>query len=243
MGMVLLLFVTIIALSMGNLFSQKKMGKEAKPTDRKTIKKNGFCVVIDPGHGGDDPGKVGTDGTLEKDLNLQIGKRLKSRLEERGYEVYLTRTEDVHLGSVKFRKITDLNERCEIIRNCCEKNKKSIMISIHQNSFPKENVKGAQCFYYHLSEDGKKIAEYVQKRLNEHVNGDGEKQMKRNDNYYILMNSDCPGVIIECGFLSNPLEEKQLREEEHQNLLAESIVQGIDEFFRKRSDLTGDEPK
>ncbi len=237
MGGVLIILVTVIALSMGSFLSKNKEVPMKKQAERVTKEKNGFCVVIDPGHGGKDPGKVGVQGTLEKDVNLQIAKKLKRNLEVKGYEVYLTREEDVHLGAVRFRKIADLNERCEIINNCHEKNQKSIMISIHQNSFEKENVSGAQCFYYHLSEKGKKLAEGIQNHLNEKINVGKEKKIKRNDNYYMLINSDCPGVIIECGFLSNPSEEEQLKGEEHQNLLSESISLGIDEFFRKRADL------
>lgn len=232
MGIVLLVFVTVIALRMSKIIEPEEKNIPSQENNQEEgRKKNGKSIVVDVGHGGKDPGKVGYSGTLEKDVNLAIGKKLKSLLESKGYEVVLTREEDEHLGEGKFRKISDLNERCKIINESFKNNENTVMVSIHQNSFVKEQVKGAQCFYYHQSDSGKVLAEEIQKKLNERINTEKSKNIKRNDNYYMLINSDCPGVIIECGFLSNPEEERKLADEEYQGVLAETIVQGINEYF------------
>ena len=137
MAVVLLVSVTIFAIKPGRFLSQRKIGVSEETTIRMERETNGCCVVIDPGHGGKDPGKVGTKGTLEKEVNLKISFQLKGILEEKGYVVRMTRNQDCHLGTEGFRKTADLNERCRMINNCFEENIKTVMISIHQNSFEK----------------------------------------------------------------------------------------------------------
>ena len=192
---------------------------------------NGKTVVIDPGHGGDDPGKIGVNKEKEKDVNLAISKKLFQVLNEQGYKVVLTRSEDVVLGDGdKFSKISDLNKRCEIVNNAYEENNKCIMVSIHQNSFTQTSVHGAQSFYFQRSEQSKLLGETLQKILNEKVN-DKEKKAKPNDSYYILINSKCPGIIVECGFLSNSDEATKLTNETYQKELAEILSEGISTYF------------
>ena len=196
-----------------------------------TKKINGKTVVIDPGHGGDDPGKIGVNKEKEKDVNLAISKKLFQVLNEQGYKVVLTRSEDVVLGDGdKFSKISDLNKRCEIINNAYEENNKCIMVSIHQNSFTQTSVHGAQSFYFQRSEQSKLLGETLQKILNEKVN-EKEKKAKPNDSYYILINSKCPGIIVECGFLSNSDEATKLTNETYQKELAEILSEGISTYF------------
>ena len=182
-------------------------------------------------HGGDDPGKIGVNKEKEKDVNLAISKKLFQVLNEQGYKVVLTRSEDVVLGDgVKFSKIRDLNKRCEIVNNAYEENNKCIMVSIHQNSFTQTSVHGAQSFYFQRSEQSKLLGETLQKILNEKVN-DNEKKAKPNDSYYILINSKCPGIIVECGFLSNSDEATKLTNETYQKELAEILSEGISTYF------------
>lgn len=225
----LLIIVSIIACNM------KKVVKEEPKTEIKeetTAVHNGKVVVIDPGHGGDDPGKVGVSGILEKDINLQIALKLKNILEKEGYKAVLTRETDMHLSeNEKIRKTADLNRRLEIINVEYENNNNTIMISIHQNSFTNESVHGAQCFYYADSEKSKKLAEDIQQILNEKVNTHKEKKTKSNNDYYMLINSKCPGIIIECGFLSNYEEEVKLMSEVYQEELAEMIKEGIEKYY------------
>lgn len=186
---------------------------------------------LQPAHGGDDPGKIGVNKEKEKDVNLAISKKLFQVLNEQGYKVVLTRSEDVVLGDgVKFSKIRDLNKRCEIVNNAYEENNKCIMVSIHQNSFTQTSVHGAQSFYFQRSEQSKLLGETLQKILNEKVN-DKEKKAKPNDSYYILINSKCPGIIVECGFLSNSDEATKLTNETYQKELAEILSEGISTYF------------
>lgn len=186
---------------------------------------------LQPAHGGDDPGKIGVNKEKEKDVNLAISKKLFQVLNEQGYKVVLTRSEDVVLGDGdKFSKISDLNKRCEIINNAYEENNKCIMVSIHQNSFTQTSVHGAQSFYFQRSEQSKLLGETLQKILNEKVN-EKEKKAKPNDSYYILINSKCPGIIVECGFLSNSDEATKLTNETYQKELAEILSEGISTYF------------
>ena len=197
MSVVLLIAVTSIACNMDKVIETENESKTAQAK-----KTNGKVVVIDPGHGGADPGKVGINGAKEKDVNLAIAKVLRTVLEDKGFEVAMTRTEDKVLGnSSKFSKIGDLNERCEIINNMYTKNNECIMISLHQNSFTQESVHGAQTFYYQRSEKSKSLGEAVQQELNKEVNKEKEKKAKPNDSYYILINSKCPGIIVELSLI------------------------------------------
>ena len=228
MAIILLVSVTAIA------YNMEKVVKEPTKENGEVVTTknfNGKTVVIDPGHGGDDPGKIGVNKEKEKDVNLAISKKLFQVLNEQGYKVVLTRSEDVVLGDgVKFSKIRDLNKRCEIVNNAYEENNKCIMVSIHQNSFTQTSVHGAQSFYFQRSEQSKLLGETLQKILNEKVN-DKEKKAKPNDSYYILINSKCPGIIVECGFLSNSDEATKLTNETYQKELAEILSEGISTYF------------
>ena len=135
-------------------------------------------IVIDAGHGDWDPGKVAKDGTLEKDINLQISKYLQGYLEQSGGFVLTTRIDDTALSN---KKREDLKERKNIANN----ENVDLLVSIHQNSFPKENVKGAQVFYYESSEESKKLAECVQNRLKE-IDNTNNRVAKENKDYYLL---------------------------------------------------------
>lgn len=225
MSVVLLIAVTTIACNMDKVIEDESESVAIKV-------KNGKVVVIDPGHGGADPGKVGTNGAKEKEVNLAIAKALKKVLEDKGFEVLMTRTEDVVLGnSSKFSKIGDLNKRCEIVNHAYEKNNECIMISLHQNSFAQESVHGAQCFYFQRSESSKALGEGIQEELNKAVNTEKAKKAKPNDSYYILINSKCPGIIVECGFLSNSIEAGKLVDEKYQKEMAEILCKGIIKYF------------
>lgn len=227
MSVVLLISVTAIACNM-----DKVAEKESESHSQREEKFNGKAVVIDPGHGGTDPGKVGVSGVKEKDVNLAIAKELEAILVENGYQAAMTRTEDIVLsGEGKFSKIGDLNARCKIINDTYAFNEDCVLISIHQNSFTQQSVHGAQCFYYQRSEKSRQLAGVVQKHLNEKINTQKEKQPKPNDSYYMLINSKCPGVIIECGFLSNGEEEAKLKNPDYQKEIAGIIKECLDEYF------------
>lgn len=191
-----------------------------------------LVVVIDAGHGGSDPGKVGVTGVNEKDINLSIATMLKDALEDRGVKVVMTRTSDSSLatpGAVN-KKTSDMNNRIEIINSC----KADLMISIHQNSYTDSSVHGAQVFYHGTSHDGRKIAEALQQKLISEIDPDNNRAAKEGNEYFILRKSMCPGVIVECGFLSSPNETARLVDEGYQEKLASAIADCVCELYNVR---------
>lgn len=190
---------------------------------------NNKIIVIDPGHGGSDPGKVGINGADEADINLEISMKLKKLLEDKGYTAILTRTDEKGLYSADDvnKKAADMRRRCEIIAS----NNADIVVSIHQNSYSESSVRGAQVFYYTHSAKGKELAEIIQKSLKSNLDENNNRQCKANDSYYMLIHTPCPTVIVECGFLSNPAEAEELSQGEYQILVAQAVVFGINEYF------------
>lgn len=185
-------------------------------------------IVLDPGHGGFDPGKVGTAGILEKDINLAISLKLKEILVKSGYTVTMTRQKDEALceQNASRKKVSDLNARLDLI----QKEEPELTVSIHQNSYS-AGTKGAQVFYYSQSEEGHRLARVLQETLKEEI-GDGNHRVeKANDSYYMLKKSQGPFVIVECGFLSNPEEEKLLNSEDYQKKMAKALAEGIEKFL------------
>ena len=188
-------------------------------------------VVIDAGHGGTDPGKVGVDGSLEKDINLAVAERLKTYLEQDDVKVVMIRETDTGLYSDtdSRKKMADMKKRCEII----EESGADLVVSIHQNSYHEESVSGGQVFYYRDSAKGKALAEILQERF-DYVLGDQNRRLpKANGNYYLLLHVKCPIVIVECGFLSNRKEAVLLNSGEYQDKLAYTIHMGIMEYLNR----------
>lgn len=190
---------------------------------KKTVEK--VRVLIDAGHGGEDPGKVSGDKTLEKDLNLTIAMKLGKHLKDQGMEVYYTRQKDEGLyspGTIN-KKVQDMQKRCDIVENV----KPDFMISIHQNSFSDRQVHGAQVFYYATSEESRALGEALQQALVKYADPENHRKAKSNESYYILKKTKCPSVIVECGFLSNGEECAKLKTDSYQEKLVEGIYQGI----------------
>lgn len=190
---------------------------------------NKAVIVIDPGHGGRDPGKVGVNKALEKDINLAIALKLSALLEADDFNVIMTREEDIGLYSEtdSNKKRADLNRRVDIINS----SEPLIAVSIHQNSFVEEYVKGAQVFYYSESPEGRKIAETIQMQLKEALQDGNNRKAKANTSYYMLKKTTCPLVIVECGYLSNYNEAKLLLDASYQEKLAKGIYLGITKYI------------
>lgn len=202
--------------------AQSLPGKQSASSDRP------FVVVIDAGHGGADPGKIGINGSLEKDINLEIAQKLSWYLEQADVQTVLTRETDTGLYSDADtkKKMADMKKRCEIIAD----SHADLVVSIHQNSYHEESVSGGQVFYYRSSEKGKRLAELLQKRF-DYVLGEKNRRLaKPNGNYYLLLHVKCPIVIVECGFLSNRREAALLGDKEYQDKLAWTIHLGILEY-------------
>lgn len=187
------------------------------------------CVVIDPGHGGDDPGKVGINGALEKDLNLEIARLVKQYLEANDIEVVMTREtgDGLYDADASNKKVQDMKRRIAIIDEAAP----VVTVSIHQNSYPEEYVHGAQVFFYTGSKEGQELAESIQKRIVAKVDPENKRQVKANDSYYLLKKTGTPIVIVECGFLSNQEEADKLSAKAYQEKLAWSIYMGIIQYL------------
>lgn len=216
-----LVLCSMLLLSDKSVETMKHMFSKTK----KTEDSDKLTVVIDAGHGGFDPGKVGVNGVLEKDVNLAIAKKLKMLLEQNDLKVVMLRTTDDGLYSEgdSNKKATDLKKRVQIL---LETNP-VLAVSIHQNSFPQESSYGAQVFYYTDSEQGKAFAQIMQSTLKECITDGNHRMEKANKDYYMLKKSTCPLIIVECGFLSNQKEAKLLTTEEYQQEMAWAIHLGV----------------
>lgn len=196
-------------------------------SEKISVRKN--TVIIDAGHGGSDPGKVGTGDILEKEINLAIAKKVETQLKKEKIKVIMTREEDRMLtgDADSGSKAQDMKERVELIN----KELPQIAVSIHQNSYQDASVHGAQVFYYSGSQEGERAAGIMQNALLA-FDADNTRQPKANDTYYLLRRTQVPTIIVECGFLSNPEEAGNLCLDEYQEKVAQAICQGILEFIR-----------
>ena len=236
MSVVLLAAVFSVTRFFGLVNKDKKTNKQHSSQDEKSNKENNkeeIVIVLDAGHGGIDPGKVGVNGQLEKDINLQIVLKLKEVLEKDETlkaTVVLTRSDDTgnYKESDTHKKRADMKKRIEIV----EEASPDLLISIHQNSYISSNVKGAQVFYYEKSEKGKTLANKIQGCLVKELADENKGRVeKANDNYFLITNVECPAVIVECGFLSNEDEAKLLSDDTYQDKIAKTIVDGIREYL------------
>lgn len=195
--------------------------------ESKAIPRPKYTIVIDAGHGGRDDGSTGVTGIKESDINLKIAKTLKVYLETLGIKVVLTRADGNGLydaNATNF-KASDMAKRIEIIDNA----KADMVISIHCNSYKNSSESGAQAFYQEDDENGKKFAEDIQSQLINQLNGARDSANK--GDFYILKESKTTAVLIECGFLSNPNEEKLLNSTNYQNKVAYAIMCGVVKYF------------
>lgn len=188
-------------------------------------------IIIDAGHGGIDGGAVGKSGTIEKNINLDISKKLKSYIESGGDTCIMIREVDEGLygeyGTIRNKKNEDLRNRKDIIKEY----RADMFISIHLNSFPQSQYYGAQVFYPEDNEDSKILAKKVQEELILVLNRGNKRVEKQSDSYYLLKDNPVPSILIECGFLSNPEEERLLKDSEYQNKIAWAAYKGIMRYF------------
>ncbi len=201
---------------------------EEKPAEKGIL--DGLTIVLDAGHGGFDIGTHGiATGVPESEVNLQIAKLLQNKLEEEGVDVVMTREgEDAIAGT----KEEDMQKRADIIRAA----KADIMISIHQNRYGDSDVYGPQVFYLMKQSKAETLAQYMQEALN---NGLEIKKPRvpKNGEYKILRPGTGPSIIIECGFLSNPREDKLLQDPDYQKKLVSAIIAGLKGFAEKNLEI------
>lgn len=192
-----------------------------------------YTILIDPGHGGIDGG-TSKEGVLEKEINLDIGKKLRAILEKRGYRVVMTREEDVSLDSgdrlIKNRHAEDLKNRVETINNSSA----HLFVSIHVNcNIKKPKTEGSIVFYNSINEANQPLALCIQRSLNS-IMVSGKKRTvhdPREADFYLLKHTSIPGVLVETAFVSNATERELLQKESFRGTLAESIADGIDSYF------------
>ena len=186
-----------------------------------------MCIVLDAGHGGIDGGVVGREtGIKESDLNLSVTVKLKTILQQAGFDVVLTRKTEAGLygAATKGFKKRDMQRRKEII----EESKPIAMISIHQNYFPIRASRGGRVFYRKGSESGRQLAENIQRAFNDlYLEENVKERSAATGDYYMLKCTEYTSVIAECGFLSNKADEALLVTEEFQEKLAQSIYEGL----------------
>lgn len=220
------LIMTIILIAAAILLSQNTT---YLVSNSKTEVKNPR-IVIDAGHGGNDPGKIGVSGEKEKDINLAIAKKLEKLLKKADVEVIMTRNKDVGLYNPNSsnKKVDDMRKRCQLI----DESEAHFTVSIHQNSYHQGAIRGSQVFYYEHSDEGERIAKLLQTKLVSKLDKKNKRKAKANDSYYLLRKTKNPTIIVECGFLSNPEEAKLLSDEDYQNQIARAICEGILEFFQ-----------
>lgn len=198
----------------------------------KMVEKKGITVVIDSGHGGNDPGKIAADGTQEKDLNLAIALKLQKYLEAADIKVIMTRTTDEGLydPDASNKKVQDMKNRIALM----EESNADLVVSIHQNSYSDSAIHGAQVFYYTTSAASKTLAETLQSILIADLDRTNHRQAKANDSYYLLKKTTLPIVIVECGFLSNPDEAALLKSDSYQEELAWVLHLGILQYINQQ---------
>lgn len=204
------------------------LSKEAAVVSNETAEKE-KVIVIDAGHGGADPGMIGIGGLEEKGINLAVSMKLKEALENQGFTVVMTRQEDkgLYQEGTRNKKVQDMQNRIEIM----EKAKPILAVSIHQNSYTEESVKGPQVFYYETSAEGQKLAVNIQSALNTELSTERPRKEKGNTSYFLLKKSPCVLNIVECGFLTNKKEAELLQTEEYQQKIVEAVVKGIVQYM------------
>lgn len=229
---VMTIFILAGAFYIGRLGAQvREMHREFTQAVSGTVEE--YKVVIDAGHGGFDSGKVGVGNILEKEVNLEIAKKVQERLEKNGIGTIMTRESDEGLydEGEENKKQQDMKRRCAVINESGA----DLAVSIHQNSYTEEYVCGPQIFYYETSQKGKELAQILQETLNHNLEIDRPREIKANDTYYILKKTEIPTVIVECGFLSNTNEAEKLTSEEYQMQVADAICKGIRQYLREQA--------
>ncbi len=219
----ILLVIGVMSMLVLSVFWQGTTAVTSRFDDR-------YVVMLDPGHGGYDPGAVSSKGIYEKAINLQIAQKIKEMFGPSGIEVLLTREEDLDYvpNGVKgkaTRKQIDLNHRIEMATQA----KADILVSLHVNATVTGRNSGAETFYHYKSQSGKRLAELIQQELIK-ITGMNRRIAKPGD-FYIIKNSNMPTVIVEVGYLSSQKEQKKLQQTWYQEQLSRAIAKGIANYF------------
>jgi N-acetylmuramoyl-L-alanine amidase len=219
----LLIVSAFMAVAYGASFATTTVAQLIPPEREHTI-------VIDAGHGGVDGGATSCTGIPESQFNLEISLKLEDLFHLLGFKTKMIRRTDISVYSsgetIAAKKISDLRNRVRLVSETDD----PVLISIHQNTFPDSRYHGAQVFY---SESGKEFASFMQHGLVANIHNNNNRTAKRADGVYLMQHVDCVGILIECGFLSNPEEEALLRDKDYQKKLCAIIASATAEFLTK----------
>jgi len=214
-GYCIILALTLLTVHWGN--------RAVTVIAEKTPVKRLHTIIIDPGHGGVDGGATSCTGVLESQFNLQIGLRLRDMFHFLGHDVRMIRTEDISVytegDTIARKKMSDLKERVRMVKET----ENAVLLSIHQNNFPDSQYSGGQVFYPN-TQGSQMLAKCLQSAFVTYLNPGSRRQEKKCSGVYLMEHIACPGVLIECGFLSNPEEEAKLRSEDYQKQLCAVIA-------------------
>lgn len=191
-------------------------------------------IVLDAGHGVPDEGAQSSNGTTEAETNLKITLKVQNLLEQSGATVILTRSDenaiyDLDSQTLREKKVSDIHNRVKI----GNESSADIFVSIHLNKIPQNQYWGWQCFYQDGNEQSIKLAKSLQNNLNEAIQKENKRVPMKLNTVYIMKHVEIPISIVECGFLSNPEEEKLLLEDAYQDKLAWGIYNGIVDYFNE----------
>ena len=197
--------------------------KESEPVQNRTV------IIIDAGHGGIDGGATSCTGIPESHINLQISLRLNDLVQLLGFETKMIRKTDTSVytegNTIAAQKVSDLKQRVKLVNET----KNAVLISVHQNTFLDSRYSGAQVFYAN-DDTSRELAKVMQADLISNLNPGSKRQCKSSDGIYLMQNIQRPGVLIECGFLSNPEEEANLLTAEYQKQIASVVATCISRF-------------
>ena len=187
-------------------------------------------IVIDPGHGGPDGGATSCTGILESKMNLEISLTLNDLLHLLGYQTRMIRTTDVSVytsgDTIAAKKVSDLRQRVRIVNETDN----AVLLSIHQNTFTDHRYAGAQVFYSTAGQS-RELAEGLQSQFNQTLNPGSNRMAKQADGIYLMQHIQKTGILIECGFLSNPEEEAKLRNTDYQKKICSVIGTTVARFL------------
>lgn len=224
--------VAIFVLTLGGMLYATRFAND-RASDVLSNRAYQNTVIVDAGHGGEDGGAVGIDGTAEKDINLDIALKLEKILKLYGINVIMTRTQDVMtcdegLSTLRERKVSDIHNRFALI----EENPKSLFVSIHQNKFEDSKQNGMQVFYSGNNAESKSLAQSIQNSVVSKLQPNNKRVVKRSGSgIYLLYHAKSPAVLVECGFISNPDEIKKLNDDAYRMKTAILVADGILKYF------------
>lgn len=205
------------------------LGNRAVTVIANTIEPN-HTIVIDAGHGGIDSGAISCSGAYESHINLEIAGKLEDLMHLLGLRTVMVRDSDrsIHTqgNTIAAKKVSDIKERIRITENTSN----PILISIHQNNFSDPQYSGTQVFY-NANPISQELAATLQSRFQQNINPNNHRQIKKSSGIYLMEHISCPGILVECGFLSNPTEEAKLRNPMYQMQICAVISTTVSQFL------------